>query len=91
MKKIVINVCYGGFSLSKKVFKELGVEWDGWGYIGFSRDDEELIRAIEKVGVVESSGKFAELKIIEIPDDVEWEIDDYDGIEHVAEVHRTWG
>ena len=26
----------------------------------------------------------------EIPDDVEWEIDDYDGIETIHEVHRSW-
>ena len=25
-----------------------------------------------------------------IPDDVEWYVEEYDGIEWVAEVHRTW-
>jgi hypothetical protein len=28
--------------------------------------------------------------VIEIPDDVEWIIVDYDGMEHIAEKHRTW-
>jgi hypothetical protein len=32
----------------------------------------------------------AELKVVESPDDVEWEIEEYDGIEWIAEVHRTW-
>ena len=32
----------------------------------------------------------ANLKMVEIPDDVEWEIADYDGKEWVAEKHRTW-
>ena len=32
----------------------------------------------------------AELAIVEIPDGIEWEIDDYDGIETIAETHRTW-
>ena len=31
------------------------------------------------------------LKIIEIPDDVDWIIEEYDGNEWVAEKHRTWG
>ena len=31
--KIAINKCYGGFSLSKAVFDELGIEWNGYGYL----------------------------------------------------------
>jgi hypothetical protein len=42
------------------------------------------------LGIEKSSGVYAELKIVDIPDDVEWEIDEYDGKEWVAEVHRTW-
>jgi len=30
------------------------------------------------------------LKIVDIPDGVEWEIEEYDGMEWVAEKHRTW-
>lgn len=26
----------------------------------------------------------------DIPDDVEWEIEEYDGLEWVSEKHRTW-
>lgn len=33
----------------------------------------------------------ADLKIVEIPPDVDWEINEYDGVEWVAETHRTWG
>ena len=32
----------------------------------------------------------AELRVIKIPDDVKWYIDEYDGMEWVAEIHRTW-
>jgi hypothetical protein len=28
--------------------------------------------------------------VVEIPDGVEWEIAEYDGLEWVAEKHRTW-
>ena len=27
---------------------------------------------------------------VEIPDDVEWQIEEYDGTEHISEKHRTW-
>ena len=29
-------------------------------------------------------------KIVEVPDEVSWTIQEYDGKEWVAEVHRTW-
>jgi len=48
-----------------------------------------LIQIIEELGK-EANGRCASLKIIEIPDDVEYEIDDYDGMESVSEVHRSW-
>lgn len=55
-----------------------------------SRTDPVLIRAIEELGTVVSSGLCAELAIIEIPESINWEIEEYDGMEWVAEVHRTW-
>jgi hypothetical protein len=53
------------------------------------RDDTILVEIVESMGD-KSFGSFAKLKVIEIPDDVKWQIDDYDGDEWVAEVHRTW-
>ena len=53
------------------------------------RNDPDLIAVVEEMG--ESSHSWAaELRIVEIPDDVEWEIAEYDGLEWVAEKHRTW-
>ncbi len=89
--KIVINRCYGGFSISKAACEELGKEWDGYGYL-FDRDqrtDPALVACVEKLGEA-ANGAHAKLTVVEIPDDVEWEISAYDGIETVAEVHRTW-
>jgi hypothetical protein len=37
-----------------------------------------------------TNSNFATLKIVEIPDDVDWIIQEYDGTEWVAERHRTW-
>lgn len=53
------------------------------------RDSELLVQVVEELGD-EANGKFASLKVVTIPDDVEWEIHEYDGREWVAEKHRTW-
>ena len=53
------------------------------------RDDPTLIQVLEELGVT-ANGEFAKLRIVEIPEDVEWEIEEYDGLEWVAEKHRKW-
>lgn len=88
--KVVINTCYGGFSLSRQAYEFLDKKWDGHGY-GFNlkRHNPKLVECIEKLGE-SANGLCADLKIIEIPDDVDYIIEEYDGIEHIAERHRTW-
>ena len=54
------------------------------------RTDSDLIAVIEEIGEEKASGRFANLEVVEIPDDVNWEIEDYDGIETIHEVHRSW-
>jgi hypothetical protein len=54
-----------------------------------NRADPDLIAVIEELGK-ESWGWAADIAIVEIPDDVKWHIHEYDGLEHVAEDHRTW-
>lgn len=56
---------------------------------GIPRDDPLLIQVVRKLKK-EANGQFACLKIVKIPDDVEWEIEEYDGLEWVAEKHRVW-
>lgn len=53
------------------------------------RADPHLIQVVEELGE-EANGKYAELSIVEVPDDVAWEIEEYDGTEWIAEKHRTW-
>jgi len=113
MPKVVINTCFGGFSVSRAAFHRLrelgqkeaidepdiGEAWSGTKYIrkpyldGFcssiSRDDPLLLRVVEELGDL-SHGPHAKLRVVEVPDGVAWEIDDYDGNETVAEKHRTW-
>jgi hypothetical protein len=89
--KIVINDCYGGFGLSKKalaLYNErtgtvLTYEYD------IKRNDPILVEIVEQLGEA-ANGDFAELKVVEIPDDVQWQIQEYDGDEWIAEKHRTW-
>lgn len=143
MKKIAVNKCYGGFSLSPKaeslyakklgktayfyysetlrepyirlslddlvsgkvtpfsvytITEDLGEtcsseelnrskEWLSARYI--ERDDPKLIEVIEELGE-DVNNRFSAIEIVEIPDDVEWQIEEYDGREWVAEKHRTW-
>ena len=63
---------------------------DSWWYDGnLDRNDPVLVQVVEELGK-DANGDYAELRIVEIPDDVKWEIDDYDGIETIHEVHRSW-
>jgi len=88
--KVVKNSCYGGFSLSEEAYNYLDLPWDGYGYdFNNHRDDPKLVEAVEALGT-KASGTCANLVIVEIPDDVEWFIDEYDGWETVREKHRTW-
>lgn len=136
--KIVVNRCFGGFSLSKEAvelfykrkgktayhfkyqgnytnrtylpLKKYDSEWFSTSFDvpnpnDFDQDvlwkdhfltnrpenrtDEDLIYVVEKLGE-KANGSCASLEVIEIPDDVNWEIDDYDGNESIHEQHRRW-
>lgn len=64
-----------------------GQYWDSW--TGSSRAHPLVVRVVEELGA-KANGKFADLKVVEIPDGVSWEIQEYDGLEWIAEKHRTW-
>ena len=48
-----------------------------------------LIECIETLGE-KANGPCADIRIINIPDDVKFVIEEYDGLEHIAEEHRVW-
>jgi hypothetical protein len=54
------------------------------------RTDPDLVKVVEELGK-KANGSCAELRVVEIPDGTGYEIDEYDGVEHIAETHRTWG
>lgn len=96
-RKIVINGCHGGFSVSPEALallqkakgKITEAAEESRFLTGIGRDDPVLIDVVERLGKA-ANGPYARLYIVEIPSDVEWTIEDYDGAEWVAEKHRTW-
>lgn len=58
-------------------------------YTNDDRSDPDLVAVVEEMGE-ESWGQYANLKIVDVPDDVQWHLVEYDGLEHIAENHRTW-
>lgn len=45
------------------------------------RNDPILVKTVELLGSENASNRYSELKVIEIPDEAHWEIEDYDGQE----------
>tara|TARA_Y100000296_G_C5111874_1_gene225610 strand:+ start:549 stop:887 length:339 start_codon:yes stop_codon:yes gene_type:complete len=109
-QKIVINVSFARFALSRKAIlrlKSRGYELDsldshnldfkdthpeGYGDLfglKIPRDHPGLVRAVEELRDM-ANGFGAYLKVVLIPDGVEWTIESEKGREWVAEKHRTW-
>ena len=104
--KLVINKCYGGFGFSRKAVDrliELGCKeaaqalqdhfasgFDHYHVYDVERTDPLFVQVVEELGD-KASGQLADLRVIEIPDGIDYYIDDYDGIESVHERHASWG
>ena len=131
-QKIVINICYGGFGISKKAlmryielaginlypyhtvshnklapgeYESSGLDYTFWfksvlkdnvfqkelyfNQHDIKRDDPFLVKVVEELGEA-ANQPGSQLKVVEIPDGVRWEIGDYDGCECVSEVHQSW-
>lgn len=136
--KLVINRCYGGFSLSPEAAREVHkrggdirvhslaqyfgtgasasraaqtalADWRSYQAGGrpftihtFTEDETGIIEqrpsnracpvlvaVVTEMGA-KANGEHAKLHVVEIPDGIGWEIDEYDGMETVEEVHRSW-
>lgn len=91
--KIVINTRHGGFGLSEEAeakYKGILNITDPNFYPSFDcqRNCPVLISLVEEMGDQVNS-VYSRLKVIEIPDDVDWYIEEFGGREWIAEVHRT--
>lgn len=93
VRSVVINDCYGGFGLSERAQREYkrlaGIDDPSFYDKDIARDDPYLIKIVKELGM-SANGPHANLKIVEIPGDIEWLVQEYDGAEWIAEAHRTW-
>ena len=53
------------------------------------RSLDKLVSVVEEMGQ-KAGGPGTDLKIVEIPDDIDWEIEEFDGQERIREVGRIW-
>jgi len=92
--KIVINTDYGGFGLSEKALEEYkqkaNITDPDFYYWDIPRTCPILIEMVESMDTAEINTPYSALRVIEIPDNVEWQLEEYDGVEWIAEKHRTW-
>lgn len=80
--KFVLNKCYGGFDLSEEAQEILGQT-----NYEIKRNDPNLLALIEEKGIEFVQGKYAELKIVEIPESTtDFTLDEYDGWERIIYV-----
>ena len=93
IRRIVINDCFGGYGLSEDALEEYKrmacIDDPEFTDQDIDRDDTYLVRLVEEWGE-RAEDNFAQLKIVEVPADVDWIIQEYDGHEWIAERHRTW-
>jgi len=79
------NPIFGSDFYKNGVVSDENYFWDH----DIERSDPILIETIAALGD-KANHWCSNLKIVTIPDDVDWEIHEYDGREHIAEKHRTW-
>jgi hypothetical protein len=73
-----------------RVPEEYGYEFEKyWGLSDIPRDHPLLVQVVEELGS-KADRRFAELKVVEIPEGVDWVVEEYDGTEWIREVSRTW-
>jgi hypothetical protein len=80
--KFVLNKCYGGFDLSEEAQEILGqADFE------IRRDDPDLLALIEEKGIQFVQGKYAKLKVVEVPESAtDFILDEYDGWERIIYV-----
>jgi hypothetical protein len=83
LNSLIVLIKDLGDTISEINTKDYFHDWD------IDRTDPDLIAVVEELGE-KANGSYAKLKIIEIPDDTEFYIDEYDGMESVHEEHRSW-
>ena len=95
--QVVINTSYSNFAISadaisliqKKIKNPKAKSQINAYAFDSDRSNPLLVEAVQKLGA-KANGLYTTLKIVEIPDDVEWRVDAVNGKEVVREKHRMW-
>ena len=95
--QVVINTSYSNFAIShdailliqKKIKNPKAKSQINAYAFDNDRSHPLLVEAVQKLGA-KANGLYATLKIVEIPDDVEWRVDAVNGKEIIREKHRIW-
>lgn len=94
--KIVINKCYGGFSLSEEQALAYGIDESelyegGQGLVYYDSVDRTDPKLVEVVEMGLPNAWASDLRVVEIPDGAFYEIEEYDGAEYLiwseSEIH----
>lgn len=89
--KILVNLCYGGFTLTnyatKKIAAIIGCEERKVRHGDFDRSDARAIEFLEHYGLDRAQEEYCRLGIIEIPDGAtDFVLDENDGYERIIYV-----
>jgi len=95
--QVVINTSYSNFAISgdailfiqKKIKNPKAKSQINAYAFDNDRSHPLLVEAVQKLGA-KANGLYTTLKIVEIPDDIEWQVFASNGEEWIAEKHRTW-
>jgi len=95
--QVVINTPYSNFAISadaisliqKKIKNPKAKSQINAYAFDNDRSNPLLVETVQKLGA-KANGLYTTLKIVEIPDDVEWRVDAINGKEVIREKHRIW-
>jgi len=79
--------------IDEKELQQLGIDSSDMSYEDAKkllRTHPRFVECVENLGSAKASGEHAELKVVEVPDDVDWIIEEDGGVEWIAESHRIW-
>jgi hypothetical protein len=96
MINILVNKCFGGYSLSEEAAEATRHIADRYELESLSyRTNPEILRVFDVMGSEEFSGYASKIKKVSIPDTAtDWIINEYDGLETViyvvnGKIHTT--
>ena len=95
--QVVINTSYSNFAISadaisliqKKIKNPKAKSQINAYAFDNDRSNPLLVEAVQKLGA-KANSLYTTLKIVEIPDDVEWRVDTINGKEVIRDKHRIW-